>query len=194
MVSNPALATFLVNAKCRTYAGGGRGADTSPLLPGSRQLEYREEDLLYRDVYFGAAFFVGQEMVYEGSTPVWAMSYAGGVIPGSRLATIELYKFLRAALRRVNADRPYRGPSQWREGRLTYADESEGDIRRFQGTEVITCEGEPVQYIDCNTAVACCSERYSPWGKKRLHLMRARKDRGQGDAHGSREGGRTEGS
>lgn len=144
MVSNSVLATFLTNAKCQTYAGGGRNADTAPLLPGSRQLEYREGELLYRDIYFGAAFFVGQETVYEGATSVWAMSYAGGVMPDSPLAVNELYEFLRAALRKVEEDRPYRGPSQWSEGRLVYADDSKGDIRCFRGTETITCEGKSV--------------------------------------------------
>ncbi|WP_232223941.1 hypothetical protein [Anoxybacteroides tepidamans] len=32
-------------------------------MNGSKQLEYREGDYVYRDIYFGFAFFVGQETV-----------------------------------------------------------------------------------------------------------------------------------
>ena len=89
-ISRTAFTTFLVNAKRQTYAAQGDDATVTPLLPGSRQLEYREGVLLYRDIYFGGASFVGQETVYDGPTPVWAMGYAGGVIPvgSSRLAAL----------------------------------------------------------------------------------------------------------
>ena len=60
--SLPRLAKFLVDAKRRTYAGLDDDATiATPLLPGSKQLEYRDGDLSYRDIYFGMRFFVGQE-------------------------------------------------------------------------------------------------------------------------------------
>jgi hypothetical protein len=83
LIARPAFMTFLVNAKRQTYAAQGDDATVTPLVPGSRQLEYQEGALLYRDIYFGGAYFVGQETVYEGPTPVWAMGYGGGVIPSS---------------------------------------------------------------------------------------------------------------
>jgi Domain of unknown function (DUF5680) len=141
--------TFLVNAKRQTYAAQGDEATVTPLLPGSRQLEYQEGSLRYRDIYCGGAYFVGQETVYEGSTPIWAMGYAGGVM----LASVaprdvgHVYEFLRAALRRVTPERPYRGPSQWRQGAYTYTDESQGDVDRFWGVESITHEGQVVYQL-----------------------------------------------
>jgi hypothetical protein len=63
VVPRPALLAFLLRAKRRTYALLGDAASVTPLLPGSRQLEYREDPLLYRDVYFGLRSFVGQETV-----------------------------------------------------------------------------------------------------------------------------------
>jgi len=138
LVSDSVLRIFLVHAKRHTYAAGDNDAEVTPVLSGSRQLEYREGDLLYRDIYFGEAYFVGQETVYEGPAPVWAMAYAGGPLPDSPLAVADLYEFLRAVLRRVPEDRPYRGPHDWTEGSLTYSNRTQGDVWRFRGTETIT--------------------------------------------------------
>src|SRR2546425_1028562 len=52
-ISRTAFIPFLVNAKRQTYAAQGDDATVTPLLPGSRQLEYREGVLLYRDINFG---------------------------------------------------------------------------------------------------------------------------------------------
>ena len=148
-ISRTAFTTFLVNAKRQTYAAQGDDATVTPLLPGSRQLEYREGILLYRDIYFGGASFVGQETVYDSPTPVWAMGYAGGVIPSSGAASAvgQVYEFLRAALRRVTPERPYRGPSQWCEGAYVYTDEGQGDVERFWGVETITHEDQVVYQL-----------------------------------------------
>jgi hypothetical protein len=55
--SKTRLAAFLVTAKRKTYAGLDDDATVAaPLLRGSRQLEYREHDLHYRDIYFGMSF------------------------------------------------------------------------------------------------------------------------------------------
>lgn len=72
---------FLVRAKRHTYASHVDDASVTPLLSGSRQLEYREDSFFYRDIYFGVNYFVGQETVYNEEQPYWAMSYAGGVNP-----------------------------------------------------------------------------------------------------------------
>ena len=69
-ISHTEFMAFLVTAKRQTYAAQGDDATVTPLLPGSRQLEYQQGVLCYRDIYFGGAYFVGQETVYEGHTPV----------------------------------------------------------------------------------------------------------------------------
>jgi Domain of unknown function (DUF5680) len=143
-ISTPRLAAFLVTAKRRTYAGLDDDATVAaPILRGSKQLEYSEPNLSYRDIYFGMAFFVGQETVQEtvtaGERVIWSMSYAGGVSsdigdPGSFLA---IYAFLRQALLAIPEDRPFRGPPQFEQGDLRYENISEGDISCFHGTERI---------------------------------------------------------
>src|SRR5438128_11941856 len=108
-ISRTAFIPFLVNAKRQTYAAQGDDATVTPLLPGSRQLEYRDGPLLYRDIYFGGEYFVGQETVYHNSSALWAMVYAGGLTSVvARAADMHrIYDFLRAALRQVPTKRPY---------------------------------------------------------------------------------------
>jgi hypothetical protein len=133
------LIHFLLHAKHRTYASQGDEAQVAPLLPGSKQLEYSEPPFFYCDIYFGMAFFVGQETVYFRERPVWAMSYAGGVTSEfTNPDDIQLiYAFLRQALRLVAYERPFRGPQTYRAGPYRYLDATQGDIVRFRGEEMI---------------------------------------------------------
>jgi hypothetical protein len=140
---------FLVTAKHQTYATQGDDATLSPLLPGSHQLEYRDGSLLYRDIYFGGAYFVGQETVYHNSSALWAMVYAGGLTSVvARPADMRrVYDFLRAALRQVTTKRPYRGPSTFHQGEYRYRDESQGDVDDFWGVETITHQDQHVYHL-----------------------------------------------
>lgn len=146
MVARPALLAFLLRAKRRTYALLGDAASVTPLLPGSRQLEYREDPLLYRDVYFGLRSFVGQETVYEGDTPVWGMAYAGGILAPAeaRDDVLAIYAVLRAALLRPAEDAPYRGPKRLAEGDYIYVNQMEKEAEAFSGVETITRRAAPV--------------------------------------------------
>ncbi|MCC7160905.1 MAG: hypothetical protein IT331_00280 [Anaerolineae bacterium] len=130
------LAEFLVQAKRATYAAQGDSASVAPLLPGSRQLEYQLGDVLYRDIYFGMDYFVGQETVYENGRPIWAMSYAGGMTDptADRGAA---YGFLQFALRRVETASPFRGPGLIRGDGYQYTSQTTGTIQNFWGIERI---------------------------------------------------------
>lgn len=133
------LIHFLLHAKRRIYAGQRDEASVAPLLPGSKQLEYREAPFFYRDIYFGMAFFAGQETVYFRERPVWTMSYAGGIT--SEITNHDeiqrVYSFLRQALQLVAYERPFRGPQTYRAGAYRYLDATQGDIVRFRGEEMI---------------------------------------------------------
>jgi hypothetical protein len=146
VVPRPALLAFLLRAKRRTYPILGGATTLAPMLPGSRQLEYREDPLLYRDIYFGVRSFVGQETVYEGGTPVWAMGYAGGVLTPAeaRDDALAIYAVLRAALTRPPEDAPYRGPKRFVEGDYTYVNQMEKEAEAFSGVETITRRAAPV--------------------------------------------------
>jgi len=145
--STARLATFLVEAKRRTYAGLNDEATVSmPIIPGSKQLDYGDGELGYRDIYFGMAFFVGQEVLTDKQRAIWSMSYAGGVSPdiADRGKMLDVYAFLRKALLCVGEDRPFRGPLHFELGSYRYADTSEGDFAGFHGTERIYLDGMPV--------------------------------------------------
>jgi Domain of unknown function (DUF5680) len=145
--STARLSAFLVEAKRRTYAGLDDDATVpAQIFPGSKQLEYREGDLSYRDIYFGMNYFVGQEVVQAGERVIWSMSYAGGLAPGitDRSEVIAVYAFLRKALLDIRADRPFRGPLLFEAGDLRYVNVPEGEIAAFHGEEQITCAGTRV--------------------------------------------------
>lgn len=148
-ISHESFIAFLINAKRHTYAAQGDDATITPLLPNSRQLEYQSGELLYRDIYFGLSRFAGQEIVYQGETPVWSMAYSGGLVPSTTI-TIEakqIYAFLRASLSLVEAENPYRGPKIFQEGLFGYKNEDQGNIESFWGAETITYNGQQVYQL-----------------------------------------------
>ncbi|MBR0822228.1 DUF5680 domain-containing protein [Bradyrhizobium liaoningense] len=134
------LATFLVEAKRRTYAGLDDDATVAaPLLAGSKQLEHRAPPYAYRDIYFGMGFFVGQETVSRDDRVIWSMSYSGGARAdiADQSTLLEIYKFLRQALLGVSVEEPYRGPRLFEQSGMTYRNEVEGTLDRFHGIETI---------------------------------------------------------
>nr|WP_243239615.1 DUF5680 domain-containing protein [Sulfobacillus harzensis] len=114
-----------------------------PQLSGSVQLEYSKERFLYRDIYFGGRRFVGQETVYFDGTPVWAMSYAGGMI-GSTADAGDVYAFLRRALLAVSQEEPFRGPKEVESQNLRYENTYQGDLGWFSGQETVCAHGVQV--------------------------------------------------
>ena len=130
---------FLIAAKQATYAAQGDAASVSPLLPDSRQLEYSEDQLLYRDIYVGMFRFVGQEIVYLSGHAIWSMSYSGGLCPDIPQSSARpVYAFLRKALSALPVDIPLRGPSTFKEGNMTYICQYFGSLEQFHGLETIT--------------------------------------------------------
>lgn len=47
-------------------------------------------------------------------------------------------------MRQVGAERPFRGPDDFKEGDFEYIDKSYGDINMFHGTETILFKGQEV--------------------------------------------------
>lgn len=88
------LLSFLTEARANTYTGGK--GKVKPAFPGSYQLEYREKDWLYRDVYnMGNSIFMGLETVYFDNKPIWSMSYYGNF---QKMTERQIDEILRGAL------------------------------------------------------------------------------------------------
>lgn len=56
-----------------------------------------------------------------------------GLVTGGEVEPAEVLAFLKAAMQRIDIDRPYRGPSVHEEIDYKYRDESWGSIQRFMG-------------------------------------------------------------
>lgn len=142
------LAQFLVEAKIVTYASGSDEFTVAPALADSHQLEYAEGKLLYRDIYYGGLHFIGMETVLQDGQPIWGMSYYGGVLPGSREEQIAgMPPFLKAALREVSLEAPFRGPETFQEGEYHYGNKIHGDLLSFHGTETIRLQRQAIYQL-----------------------------------------------
>lgn len=157
------LVAFLVEAKRRTYAGLDENTTVStPLVPGSKQLEYSHGDLSYRDICFGMTFFVGQEVVTDKARAIWSMSYAGGVSSGitDREKFLGVYAFLRKALLCIGEDRPFRGPSQFDRTAIAMSIRRRAIFQNFTASNEFT--GKQFQFTACAVpAELCGSDRHT---------------------------------
>jgi hypothetical protein len=135
------LADFLVTARMNCYAIID---DISKItLPdGGTELIYNEGELLYRDRYYGGEPFIGEEVVMYKGNVIWGMNLRGKVIKLEVIPTGEIYSFVREALRAMQPENPYRGPSHFQSHDLQYSSKSTGTIENFHGVEEIIYKGE----------------------------------------------------
>jgi Domain of unknown function (DUF5680) len=139
------LERFLVKAKLATYAGQGDLASIKPALIGSKQLEFSDNGMSYSDIYFGMNYFSGLEVVYEHGSPLWSMSYSGGVKTNASNEDVKrIYSFLRKALKTISTDAPFRGSPFLIENDMSYVNNYCGDVQRFNGNESIKIDNREV--------------------------------------------------
>lgn len=122
------LIEFLLRAKRATYAG--KGSETTSSRTNSHDFCYAEGDLRYLDTYLGSERFSGEEAVWRGERPIWAMNYTGRVLANGFSGD-----FLKEALLRGTPDYPYRGPLLYRSGEHTYHAWIHGGFEWFNGHE-----------------------------------------------------------
>lgn len=140
------LREFLIQAKARTYASGESAVKTT-MDDGCFELTYQAEGFSYRDRYFGGNPFLGEEVVFQDGAVIWGMNYHGYLTRESASA-VEVYGFLQRAMRRVEAERPFRGPRFYQEGDFEYRDESQGALEAFSGVERIFYHAEEVYRLN----------------------------------------------
>jgi uncharacterized protein DUF5680 len=126
--------------------GGGTKANACRL--GSHDLAWSDGDWRYLDSYFGGTDFLGQETLWFGDAPIWAMNYYGyisrpNLIDGQRAgetikgALVEMYRLGR-----------FLGGFDWQGPHGAYSDRSTGDAAHFRGRETILVGGVEAYALD----------------------------------------------
>ena len=137
------LTNFLIKARAKTYAGNSGGV--TQLLPGSKQLEYKEGEWLYRDVYNqGNKIFAGLETVYFKGAPVWSMSYYGNF---KEMTEKEADKVLRGALIAKKDTARLWHDVEWENEGYTYTCSGYGSIDELGGEEEISKDGQKLFFL-----------------------------------------------
>ncbi|MBI2409912.1 XRE family transcriptional regulator [Candidatus Kaiserbacteria bacterium] len=139
-ISHDELAKFLDAANKSTYANKDAPKSAS-LRPSSEDYHFELGDLAYHDTYFGARDFIGEEVVYKISKPVWGMNYYGYLL-NPDISADEVYTVLRSAL--YSDTLPVRGPREHIRGTSKYANQVDGTLNRFSGEEKIYFDTELV--------------------------------------------------
>ena len=157
------LAKFLVLAKKNTYASGSAEIKKRD---GSRMFLFKNDGFYYEDRYFLAPdkrLFFGQEIVRtnlikDSRIPAWFMNYCGRIQKDANHGPEDIYRYLRAMLSKVKKEYPFRGPSysdhEDSKGifhNFSYYIRLEGDIREFEGIEII-------RWHSRNFKCGCCIE------------------------------------
>ncbi|HWA19677.1 MAG TPA: DUF5680 domain-containing protein [Devosia sp.] len=141
-----ALEGFVVSAKQATYVGGGERAAAS--RQGSHDLVHSRGPWRYRDSYFGGTDFIGQEVVWFGDDPVWAMNYYGYITRPDLIDAAAAGTTIKAALSAMYAEDRFLGGYRWSGVHGTYTDRSEGSVAHFHGREVIAVDGVGAYALD----------------------------------------------
>lgn len=137
------LTNFLLKARTKTYAAGiGR---VESVLSGSKQLEYHDGVLLYRDIYYiGNNIFPGIETIYYQNKPVWSMSYFGDF---KKLTEEESDRILRGALMEKWETTRMGNRVEWSDAEYEYICNGSGSIDELKGEETITKNDEIVYFF-----------------------------------------------
>ena len=137
------LNEFLIKAKVSGYATGGEGKEIK-LDDGGLKFLYKENDLVYSDIYYGFNPFAGQELVRKGNKVIWMLNYYGkSFYPQDEI--IQIYRFLKKALQKPENGLPLRGPKKFSDNNFEYSNIVNGDMGFFSGKEEIL-EGEKLIY------------------------------------------------
>ena len=135
-----------MKAKKKTYAS--KTAVERRNDDGSKELRYREGDLLYLDKYYGSITFTGQEFVFFKGKLIWFMAYRGSLVESFEMLSKQCYAFLKSCLRKLPLEFPVRGPKDSKKGNFKYFNNYKGDLDDFVGVETIFWKDEVI--YSCN--------------------------------------------
>jgi hypothetical protein len=141
-----ALNSFIVAAKRATYVGNGSRAASTRL--GSHDIVFSDGPLSYRDSYFGGTDFLGQEVVWMGEEPIWAMNYYGYILRQDLIDSARAGATIKAALSAMYQEGRFLGGFEWRGPHGDYQDSSTGEVTHFSGRETISVSGALAYALD----------------------------------------------
>lgn len=142
---------FLIEAKKQTYANESIEKVKST-RQNSKDYEYKKENMIYHDTYFGGINFIGEEVIYIDNEVYWAMNYYGVTLDES-LGEEAMDNALRPALMNVGKDKkvlPVRGPKEFINGEYKYTLDITGNINYFSGIERIYKNDKLIYELKCN--------------------------------------------
>ena len=148
------LLDFILQGKISGYASGGEGGEKT-FDDGSRGFEFTGHGYRYLDRYYGFNPFTGTEHIYSASYSasdsasgplLWVMNYYGQVLPVCS-DPMQVYAFLKEAMRMVSPEYPFRGPAFFEKGSLKYENQQHGTLDGFHGTESIFENNEKVYFL-----------------------------------------------
>ena len=143
---------FLIEAKKQTYANKEIEKVSSSRL-GSKDYEYKKDNLIYHDTYFGGTNFIGEEVIYLDNKIYWAMNYYSVTLDEKLGEEAIDDSVLRPALMLVGEDNnviPVRGPKEFNNGEYKYTFEVEGNLDCFSGIEIIYKNNKKIYESKCN--------------------------------------------
>ena len=133
MIDLEKLKAFLINAN-NPHALGT--ADTVLEADGSRTITYAEGNLRMHDNFFGGEPYGGRLVIFRNDKPLFMEVYYGRSY-NTALPIGDFYGFLREALQHPGDTNPFRGPTEYHKGSLTYRSTTEGDITNHVVKEYI---------------------------------------------------------
>lgn len=152
---NKEFIEFLIEAKKSTYADDTSNSKVKSTRNGSKDYEYKKDNMTYHDTYFGGVRFMGEEIVYCDNQPIWGMNYYGVTLDAS-LGEETMDKALRPALMRVGEEEniiPVRGLSKFENNGYVYNFKTTGTIEKFDGVEQIYKDNILIYELHCSGGI-----------------------------------------
>jgi len=140
------LEDFIVLAKSQAYVGGGKFANSCRI--GSHDVAFERENWSYLDSYFGGTDFIGQEVVWASSVPMWAMNYYGRILLPELIDAERAGGVIKKSLSELYTEGRFLGGFRKEVDGACYVDESDGTVSGFSGTEKILIGGLTVYQLD----------------------------------------------
>jgi len=146
------LLKFIATAHRNTYGASDKikgKFKCKPILPKHKDYHFTKGDWTYHDSYAGKVWAPGREVVFFKKVPVWCMSYQGKNNIGSKdFFEKQVFPFLKKALRKTRAQKPFRGLDGFSKDDFKYIFKITGNYKYFTGRESILYKGKEVFFQD----------------------------------------------